>query len=394
MRAELKLPQPEEKIGYAAHDFTQLLGGAQVIMTRAEKMDGVPTVASRWMLRLNALLDGLGVRDALEPDLPWAAWAAMRDAIPAPRRIAVPEPKPPLSLRPRKMSVSDVETWMANPYAIYASKILRLEAMPALGLPPDAALRGSIIHQALGKFAEQYPDQLPPQIYKELMGIASGVLVDFTGNARVAAFWVPRFERFAAWFAETEPGRRAGVARVAAEVSGREIFDLAGGAFTLTARADRIDLVMNGIGVPDGLVITDYKTGNDLRRLAGRAVSGEAPQLPLEALIAAGSGFDNITPQRVRTLRYISASGAEPPGDAVDVKADDVAVLAQTARAGLVDLINAFDDLETPYKPLRRQRFSYEYDDYTHLARVVEWSGEVVPPPPSEDGTDDAAEDV
>jgi ATP-dependent helicase/nuclease subunit B len=390
MRAELKLPQPEEKIGYAAHDFTQLLGGAQVIMTRAEKMDGVPTVASRWLLRLNALLDGMSVRDCLEPDLPWTAWSAMRDSIPKPRRITVPEPRPPLALRPRKMSVSDVESWMANPYAIYASKILRLEAMPALGLPPDASLRGSIIHQALGKFAEQFPDKLPTDIFKELMAIASSVLVDFTGNARVAAFWLPRFERFADWFADTEPGRRQGVARVAAEVSGREIFDLEGGTFTLTARADRIDLVMNGIGAPDGLVITDYKTGNNLKHLAGRAVSGEAPQLPLEALIAAGMGFDNVAAQRVRTLRYISASGGEPAGDAVDVKADDISVLANKARAGLVALVNEYDDLETPYKPLRRQRFTYEYDDFTHLARVAEWSGEIAPP----DETDETAVDV
>jgi ATP-dependent helicase/nuclease subunit B len=226
------------------------------------------------------------------------------------------------------------------------------------------------------------------------MAIASGVLVDFTGNARVAAFWVPRFERFADWFAETEPGRRRAVSRIAAEVSGRQIFDLPGGAFTLTARADRIDLVIDGIGAPDGVVITDYKTGNDLRRLAGRAVTGEAPQLPLEALIAAGMGFDNVAPQRVRALRYISASGAEPPGDAVDVKVDDVTVLAEKARVGLVALVNEYDKLATPYKPLRRQRFSYEYDDYTHLARVAEWSGEPVPPPPSEDGDTESAEEV
>jgi ATP-dependent helicase/nuclease subunit B len=313
--------------------------------------------------------------------------------MPAPRRISQPEPKPQLTLRPRKLSVSDVETWLANPYAIYASKILKLEAMPALGLGPDASLRGSIIHQALGKFAEQFPDKLPSDIYGELMGIASGVLVDYIGNPRVAAFWVPRFERFADWFAETEPGRRQHVAAVVPEVSGREIFDLPGGAFTLTARADRIDLVMNGIGVPDGIVITDYKTGNDLKRLASRAVTGEAPQLPLEALIAAGLGFDSVAAQRVRTLRYISASGASPPGDAVDVKADDISVLANKARAGLIDLVNEFDELATPYKPLRRQRFSYDYDDYTHLARVAEWSGEVVPPP-AEDGTDETGEDV
>ena len=43
-----------------------------------------------------------------------------------------------------------------------------------------------------------------------------------------------------------------------------------------------------------GLVITDYKTGGDIKDLAGRAVQGEAPQLPLEAAIAAAGGFTGV----------------------------------------------------------------------------------------------------
>ena len=60
MRATLGLPAPEERIGDAAHIFTSLLGVGQVYLTRAAKIDGVPTVPSRWLLRLQALLAGLG----------------------------------------------------------------------------------------------------------------------------------------------------------------------------------------------------------------------------------------------------------------------------------------------------------------------------------------------
>ena len=65
MRKALGLPSPEEEIGHAAHDFTSLLGASRVFLTRAEKIDGVPTVPSRWLMRLKALLDGLGAADAL-----------------------------------------------------------------------------------------------------------------------------------------------------------------------------------------------------------------------------------------------------------------------------------------------------------------------------------------
>jgi ATP-dependent helicase/nuclease subunit B len=33
-----------------------------------------------------------------------------------------------------------------------------------------------------------------------------------------------------------------------------------------------------------------------------------------------------------------------------------------------------FDDERTPYRPLRRARFGYDFDEYAHLARVAEWS--------------------
>src|SRR5690606_17232178 len=114
MRASLNLPPPEEKIGHAAHDFTTLLGAETVYMTRALKVDGVPTVASRWLMRLRAVLAGMGLADRLVPETPWLGYARMRDV--APRRISIraPEPRPPLDQRPRRMSVSSIESWIVN----------------------------------------------------------------------------------------------------------------------------------------------------------------------------------------------------------------------------------------------------------------------------------------
>jgi ATP-dependent helicase/nuclease subunit B len=144
------------------------------------------------------------------------------------------------------------------------------------------------------------------------------------------------------------------------------------GAFTLKARADRIDI---GDG---GIVIADYKTGGNLKDLASRAVQGEAPQLPLEAAIAVAGGFTGLAAPRVSGLRYISASGGEPPGQQCPIKTDDVAAVAREAREGLERLIAAFDNEATPYRAMRRARFTYRYDDYAHLARVAEWSAETV----------------
>jgi ATP-dependent helicase/nuclease subunit B len=369
MRQALGLPPPEERVGDAAHIFTSLLGAPRVYLTRAAKVDGVPTVPSRWLLRLQALL--AGVRQTAEAGTPWLAWAQARNALAGPARpVRAPEPRPPLRLRPRQLSVTTIEKWIANPYAIFADRILGLHPLPALGRPPDAALRGQIIHDALGRFATRFPDRLPADTCAELVACAEEALAELTGSPRVAAFWAPRFARFAAWFAETEPARRAGLSRSLAELEGAIVLAGPAGPFTLKARADRIDVGERG------LIITDYKTGASLKDLAARAEKGMAPQLPLEAAIAVEGGFAGVAASGVSELRYISTSGGEPPGLEYPLNTNDVAALARQARDGLSRLIAAFDEEATPYRALRRLRFVYRFDDYAHLARVAEWSAE------------------
>ncbi len=403
MRQQLGLPSPEEKIGQAAHDFSCFLGAPQVYLTRAAKVDGVPTVPSRWLMRLSALLDGMEMGEqsaaglhnsnnsnnpnnsdnadatgqdvagyALAPDKPWLQWARARDQIGNRILISAPQPRPPVKLRPRALSVTAIEKWIANPYAIFAGRILKLDPLPKLGTEPGAALKGAIIHDALSRFSLRYNRTLPDDIETALVAIAAEVLDDYKAHPRVAAFWMPRFARFAAWFAGQEPGWRRGMSTLLSEVDGRLTFKAPAGLFTLRARADRIDFG------DAGLIITDYKTG--MAPSDKKVLSGAAPQLPLEAAIAQAAGDENgfanlANGARVTGLRYVRATGAEPPGEARLVKTDDVSALADEALRGLQGLVAAFDDEATPYKAVRRADFSYDYDDYAHLARVAEWAG-------------------
>jgi ATP-dependent helicase/nuclease subunit B len=49
MRHSLGLDLPERRISLSAHDFAQLVGAREVIMSRATKAEGAPTVASRFL---------------------------------------------------------------------------------------------------------------------------------------------------------------------------------------------------------------------------------------------------------------------------------------------------------------------------------------------------------
>lgn len=367
MLQAIGLPAPEERVGESAHDVATLLAADRVILTRAEKVDGTPTVRSRWLMRLLALLDALKLRDVIEPETPWLAWARSRDSVTCRKRLGAPEPRPVIGLRPRRLSVSAIETWIGNPYAIFAREILKLEPLDPLGAEPGPSVRGAVIHEALARFAQKFPDALPADMEAELLQIARLVLTEYAGHPRVAAFWLPRFERFAAWFAETEPDRRTGVSRVVAETTGERVLRAPAGPFTLRARADRIDVCEGG------LIITDFKTG--AMPADARVLAGTAPQLPLEAAIAAGAGFAHVPEGRVTALRYIRASGGEPPGLERIVKCAGVSALADEALDGLARLVARFDREETPYRAVRRAGFAYDWDSYAHLARAAEWSG-------------------
>ncbi len=387
MRADFGLPQPERRTGLSAHDFTQALGAGEVYLTRSLRIDGSPTVPARWLTRLEFAAQALGLAPeemAARGDK-WLTWH--RDLavlppegveIPAPADRGRPRPTPPVAARPRQLSVTEIETWMRDPYAIYARHILKLRALPPLDQAPDAADYGSRIHRVLDRFLGQCPPgPLPDDALAQLVATGAEMLAPIRALPAVWTFWWPRFQRIAAWFIETETARRAGVAGTYTEVAGK--LELTGpqGAFELTARADRVDRLSDG-----RLAIIDFKTGAVPR--AAEVVAGFAPQLPLEAAIAAAGGFENVPLGPVADLEYWRLSGGRVVGAVSPVGGDNPGELAARARAGLVHLIETFDDPETPYESRPRANWAPRYSDYEHLARVKEWSA------PGADGGDGA----
>lgn len=370
MREAFGLPAMQRRIGLAAHDFQQACGASRVVLTRARKVDGTPTVPSRWLTRIDALMEAWALKPAELMAPAWLDWAQRLDrpsGPPAP--IARPAPTPPVAARPRKLSVTQVETWMRDPYAIYARHILRLKPLEPLDADPGAAERGTLVHAALDAFVKRYPSMLPENAREALLQCGRKAFGAMLDRPAVWAFWWPRFERIADWFLAERAETLARIAQSHAELQGRLAIPTPHGDFLLTAKADRIDRLEAG-----GLAIVDYKTGTVP---SGKAVElGFAPQLPLEAAIAAAGGFGNLGGSQVTELAYWRLSGGEPAGEvkAVGAKDADPAALAQAALEGLRDLVLRFEDPATPYLAQPRAAYAPDYTDYAHLARVAEWS--------------------
>ncbi|HEX6441929.1 MAG TPA: double-strand break repair protein AddB, partial [Stellaceae bacterium] len=142
MRREFGIAVPERAIGIAAHDFAQALGAPEVALTRAARSEGVPTVPSRWLLRLDTVLQAVGLDRALETDDAVRRAAELIDRADEYRPLPPPEPRPPVAARPRKLSVTQIETWLRDPYAIYARHILGLRPLDELDADPGRAELG------------------------------------------------------------------------------------------------------------------------------------------------------------------------------------------------------------------------------------------------------------
>jgi ATP-dependent helicase/nuclease subunit B len=364
------LSPEERRVGQSAQDFAALASSApKVVLTRSRRVDGALTRPSRWIARMTALASGAGLLRTLEPDKPWLAWARLQRAPAGTAPARRPAPTPPVEARPRRLSVTAIETWLANPYAIYARYILGLEALSPMGTGQDLRDKGVLYHAALHRFFEAHPAPLPANATAELVRCLDRAAGELGFNLENAPLWRPRFARFAEWFASTEGARREGVRLLKSEVGGKLRLQAPAGPFEVTARADRIDVLDDG-----SLRIYDFKTSASAATIsAGRG----APQLALEGMLALEGAFAGVPEGRAAELIYIVATGGQPPGDAVSPKKPSASAIEE-ARAAIVERIARFDDPATPYAYEMRAVFrdKADRDPYAHLARVKEWAGD------------------
>ena len=370
MRHDLGLDLPERRIGLAAHDFAQALGAPKVILARADKAAGAPTVASRFVRRLAAVVGEASWNLARARGERYLALARSLDRSPPMRRLAAPEPRPPREARPTYLTVTDVEHWLRDPYTIYAKHVLRLFPIDPVNTPPGARDRGNLIHGAIGTFTQRFADHWPADPLDQLLRLGREHFAPFEDYPEARAFWWPRFLRVARWFVGWEAARRADVVRTDAEIRGEIAIPLGDRTFRLAARADRIDRLTDG-----RYAIIDYKTGS--ARTEKQVRIGLAPQLTLEAAILRRGGFAGVPAgASVAALVYVTLKGGEPAGEPSEIKFAEGTPDSQADRAiaRFAELVRRFDQETEPFRSLVHPMWKARYGDYDHLARVKEWS--------------------
>jgi len=372
LRREVGLSDPDERIGLSAHDFAQFACTANVTMLYAKRRDDAPALASRWIWRMRMLARGaLGEDKAaalLAPDpvtnpKNWTGHLKRASDIPSPAAVK-PQPKPPASARPKRLSVTRIETLIRDPYSIYCRYILGLEKIDPLDSGADVRRTGSAIHSAVEYFEKHDRDQSAGAFLARLeaeLTLAGHKTADLISlrHARLRAI-----QTFMAWHRDTA-AQISGRPKI--EASGRLEINLGSDVFTLTGKADRIDQYRH-----DEISIVDFKSG----QLASKSqvTAGLEPQLPLLGLIAQKGRFDGLAPQRKPAAFSYIRIGTDFEVSLI-AEGDDAQTLVETTEAGLLKLLKTFADPGHPYlNAPRPERLKHQLD-YDRLSRRVEWAG-------------------
>ena len=371
MRAKIGLASPEEAVGQAAHDFVSaVMAAPRVVLSCPTRRDAAPAVPARWLTRLEMFLAGHNQRLLDHPAVLCAR--ALDQPAGRPRPTAPPRPCPPIAKRPRRLSVTEIETWLRDPYAIYARHILDLRPLKPLDEATDAADYGTLVHNGMRFFLAEHETRWPPNAAAHLRRAMMRALAEAGLREALARWWEPRLDRIADWVAETDTARRSThrIEALRPEASGEFSLLRPGGRFLLTGRADRLERRDDGL-----LAILDYKTGTPPTQKEVDA--GLAPQLLLEAAMANSGSFGADFSGGAGELVYWHLTGGYEPGEARSLfkaNAGEIATAVTSARDNLGTLIDSYDHPDRCYlsqpHPARAPRFS----DYAQLARIAEWS--------------------
>jgi ATP-dependent helicase/nuclease subunit B len=354
VRATLGMPTLEFRIGLAAHDFASALGAPEVLITRARRDSRSPTVASRFLLRLDAISGGLP-RDRVLERLTRAL-----DDPGSPRPAERPAPAPPAEQRPERISVTSVDRLKADPFAFYASSILRLRSEDPVDADHTARWKGEAVHKVFEEWLQHddcHPDKLRAR--------AEQLLADDAIHPMLRSLWAPRLLEAIDWIAEMERSNQAeGRKPLKAEITGET--PLSG--VVVHGRADRIDRLPEG-----GVAIVDYKTGKPPARKAIEA--GFALQLGLLGLIGRAGGFEGVSgePELFEYWSLIRDRGGFGKCVRADKDMEEGEFLdrayrsfAEAAAKWLTGAEPFTAKLNPAYAP---------YGDYDQLMRLEEWYG-------------------
>lgn len=364
MRLHVGLPLPEEKNTLEMKDFLTFLCQKEVYLTYAEKVNGSPTISSRFFALIEkALAEHHLSWDLYKPSLT-RKLMEVQNTSPCKR----PLPILPSHLKPRHLSVTQIAYLLTNPYRIYIEKVLKLKELPPLETLSKNQLYGTVVHKVLEDYLNL---NLPPNLIR-LARMGFHALKNKGFSDIDCQFYFPRFAKMAHWFVEQELLKQHETKKTYTEISGLWKINFENDFFEISVKADRIDILDQEIE------IIDYKTGSIPSE--NEIQNGLYPQLPLEALMLQESAFQVKFPKnKPIALSYWHVKGTDnnlsikklfiPSAKKKNINLQDI---LQSTKEHLFNTLQTYLTQDIPYGS-----YSYtqnkQFNPYEHLERTQEW---------------------
>ena len=286
-RQNLCFSPQEQRVGQSAHDFLRCLTAREVFITRSLHEGEGPTKPSPWLTRLQL---------ALGPQWPQvnASFEGSSTGVAAAKRTSQPEtftpPQVPLKHKPLKFSATGLEKFLNNPYAYYASHILKLKPLEPFGYMMTPARYGQLLHRLMHRFIEQ------PRAHQSLESLLS-MSKQLRINAALSPLQNHRFQKTLGLIFKQHVQDLKETTQFFGEIQGEIPLTVGDHSLRLHARADRLDHLPSG-----DLKVIDYKTG---AIPSGKNIEGfTAIQLLLEALILEKGGFTPLSQAPCAQIEY------------------------------------------------------------------------------------------
>ncbi len=269
----LGVPGADFRIGLAAHDLAGAMGAPEVVLSRAKRDASGPTLPSRFLLRVRALM---GREQAgKQTDTATPALMDRLDAAPSAPLYPRPEPMPSREQRRRNLSATALDRLRSDPYQFYASHILGLRELDSLDAEPTAAWIGTLAHEILETWHNGSGRE-------PIAAVAERKLAEMDAHPVMRVLRQPRLIAGLEWVARQIAADPTRVPTLFEEEGTLEIEGI-----TIKGTADRIDVLADGT-----LAIVDYKTGTP--PTDAQVAGGFSLQLGTLGLIAQGGGFDGV----------------------------------------------------------------------------------------------------
>ena len=253
---------------------------------------------------------------------------------------------------PKKISASDIELLMRNPYGFYIKHIMKISPVDIINPKPSVAQFGTLLHSIIQNFTNVNPYPINP--LKSFLHIAHTALSQYS-NYPISKLWSFKISAIAPIFIELHEARMAKASKILTEVSCTlPIPEINSSLF---ARCDRIEFLADS-----SLAIIDLKTGSLPTQTDIKL--GFSPQLLIQALTA-----EHTFRRTVSSLEYWQIKSSSITEKIIRNTQD----LIIEARTGLMSLLHELHNAPHHFPSHPCQKKSPKYNPFIDMERQQEW---------------------